>query len=113
MNDKRCKIFKQYNKLKSDIYELCDKNTGAVYFYDYDTIYYKEKNKSHPIFKIFDINCIENKRKYTCNLNDRILLRGPDNYYFGFAHLSDLDIKKSEVIFDILQNFTKYVLSHL
>lgn len=98
MSETRCKVFKQYNKLKFDIYELCDKNTGAIYFYDYDTIYYKEKNEFHTIFKIFDINCIDDRRKYTCNLNDRILLRGPDNYYFGFSYLSDLKIKKYEVV---------------
>ncbi|MBR2588409.1 MAG: hypothetical protein IKD77_04290 [Bacilli bacterium] len=98
MSDIRSKIFNHYNKLIFDTYELCDINTGAVYFYDYDTIYYKEKNELHPIFKIFDIDCTDEGRKYTCNLNDRILLRGPDNYYFGFSYLGDLKVKKDEVI---------------
>lgn len=37
-------------------------------------------------------------RKFTCNLNDKIILRGHDNYYFGYCYLSDLNVTKNEII---------------
>lgn len=91
-------VLEEFNKLKYDIYEVSDEKIGGIFFYDTDAILQKEKNSNHPIFKIFDINVLENRRKYTCNLNDRIILRGPDNYYFGVSYLSDLDVKKEEIV---------------
>lgn len=96
--ERKNNLFKQYNKLKFDIYELTDAITGAIYIDDEDTILLKEKERNHPIFKIFDIDCIEKYRKYTCNFNNKVILRGPDNYYYGFAYLTDLDVKREEII---------------
>lgn len=86
----------EYCKLNFDIYDIFDKKTGAVYINDEDSILFK-KNK-HPIFELFDIDCISPHRKYTCNLQNKVILRGPENYYYGFALLSDLDVKFEEVM---------------
>ena len=98
MKKSRKNILEKYNKLNFEIDDICDINTGAVFFEDEDSVIKKAKFNNHPIFKIFDINCIEPHRKYTLNLNDKIILRGPENYYYGFCYIGDLDIKIIEII---------------
>lgn len=95
---KRKNIFDQYNKLNFKIDDICDINTGAVFFEDEDSVMKKASFNNHPIFKIFDINCIDSHRKYTLNLNDKVILRGPENYYYGFCYIGDLDVKNTEII---------------
>lgn len=95
---KRNKVFNRYNKLKFEIDDICDINTGAVFFTDEDSVIKKVNNSKHSIFKIFDINCIEPNRRYTLNLNDKIILRGPENYYYGFCYIGDLEVKTIEII---------------
>ena len=99
----------KYAKLNFELYDIFDKETGAVYFTDKDSVLLNSRNKEHPIFKIFDIDCIENHRKYTCNMNDRILLRGPRNYYFGFCYLGDLDVGNEQII-NTLEYVKKFIL---
>ena len=95
---KRKNVVDIYNKLNFEIDDICDINTGAVFFEDEDSVIKKENFSNHPIFKIFDINCIEPHRRYTLNLNDKIILRGPENYYYGFCYIGDLDVKIIEII---------------
>ena len=94
----RKNILEKYNKLNFQIGDICDINTGAVFFEDEDSVIKKENFSNHPIFKIFDINCIEPHRRYTLNLDDKIILRGPENYYYGFCYIGDLDVKIIEII---------------
>ena len=77
-------VINKYIKFNFELYDIFDKETGSIYLTDKDSVLLNSIYKEHPIFKIFDIDCIENHRKYTCNMNDRILLRGPQNYYFDF-----------------------------
>lgn len=100
-------ITEKYVKLNFELYDIFDKETGSVYLTDKDSVLLNSKNKEHPIFKIFDIDCIENHRKYTCNMNDKILLRGPLNYYFGFCYLSDLDVSNEQILntLEYVKNF--------
>ena len=100
----------KYVKLKFQIYDIYDKDTGAIYLTDKDSILLSTKYKEHPIFKIFDIDCIESHRKYTCNMNNRILLRGPQNYYFGFCYLGDLDVKNEQII-STLECVKKFIIA--
>lgn len=93
----KCAI-KEYSKLDFGIEDIYDKVTGGIYLYDIDTILLNESEKQHPIFKIFDIQCIENHRLYTCNLNDKVILRGPNNYYYGYCYLGDLDVENEQII---------------
>lgn len=85
-------------KLKFNMYDIFDRTTGAVYLADEDSIIQKKNFPKHPIFQIFDINCIEAFRRYTCNLNDKVILRGPCNYYYGICFLGDLNIRLNEII---------------
>ena len=98
----------KYIKLRFELYDIYDKDTGAIYLTDKDSILLASKYKEHPIFKIFDIDCIENNRIYTCNMNNRILLRGPRNYYFGFCYLGDLDVKNKQII-NTLEYVKKFI----
>ena len=86
-------VIDKYVKSEFELYDIFDKETGSIYLTDKDSVLLNSKHKEHPIFEIFDIDCIENCRKYTCNMNDRILLRGAQYYYFGFCYLDDLDVK--------------------
>ena len=95
---KREDILEKYNKLNFKIDSICDADTGAIFLTDEDSVIKRKKLINHPIFKIFDIDCIEAHRKYTLNLNDKVILRGPDNYYFGFCYLGDLDVRCSEIV---------------
>lgn len=95
---KRKRIFNLYNKLKFEIDEICDINTGAIFLTDEDSVIKKEKCSSHPIFKIFDIDCIKPHRRYTLNLNNKVILRGPENYYYGFCYIGDLNVKINEIV---------------
>ncbi len=95
---KRDDILEKYNKLNFKIDSICDADTGAIFLTDEDSVIKRKKLINHPIFKVFDIDCIEAHRKYTLNLNDKVILRGPDNYYFGFCYLSDLDVRCSEIV---------------
>ena len=94
---KRKDILRKYNKLDFEIDNICDVDTGAVFLTDEDSIINRYIFSNHPIFKIFDINCIESHRKYTLNMNDKVILRGPENYYFGFCYLGDLNVKCYEI----------------
>ena len=98
----------KYVKLKFQLYDICDKDTGAIYLTDKDSVLLSSKYKEHPIFKIFDIDCIENHRRYTCNMNNRILLRGPQNYYFGFCYLGDLYVENEQII-NTLEYVKKFI----
>ena len=102
-------IIDKYVKSKFELYDIFDKETGSIYLTDKDSVLLNSKYKEHPIFKIFDIDCIENYRKYTCNMNNRILLRGPRNYYFGFCYLSDLDVKNEQIV-DTLEYVKKFII---
>ncbi len=95
---KKKSIIEKYYKIKFADDSIWDTKIGAIYFYDEDSVLQKYIQQEHEIFKIFDIDCIEPHRKYTCNMNDRIILRGPDNYYFGFCYLGDLDISCEEIV---------------
>lgn len=105
---KKEKITKKYLKLKFNIYDIFDENTGSVYLKDIDTVLLKKENPKHIIFKVFDIDCANKDRIYTCNLNDRVLLRGPQNYYYGFCYTNDLDLTIKEVT-----NSMKYVMQFI
>lgn len=104
---KRNEVFNRYNKLNFQIDNICDINTGAVFFEDEDSVIKKEIFNNHPIFKIFDIDCIEPHRRYTLNLNDKIILRGPENYYYGFCYIGDLEVKNTEII-TTLENVKRF-----
>lgn len=80
----------------SNAYEIFDSITGGIFISDKESILLKEN--MHPIFEVFDIDCVEKDRLYTCNFNDKVVLRGPKNYYFGFSFLGDLDVKREEII---------------
>lgn len=77
-----------------------------MFLADEDSVIKKAELFAHTIFKIFDVNCIEPNRKYTLNLNDKFILRGAENYYFGFCYLSDLDVETEENITEITERFT-------
>lgn len=102
-------VMDKYVKFKFKLYDIFDKETGSIYLTDKDSVLLNSKYKEHPIFKIFDIDCIENHRKYTCNMNNRILLRGPQNYYFGFCYLGDLDVKKEQIV-NTLEYVEKFIV---
>ena len=104
---KRKEVFNRYNKLNFQIDNICDINTGAVFFEDEDSVIKKESFNNHPIFKIFDIDCVEPHRRYTLNLNDKIILRGPENYYYGFCYIGDLEVKNTEII-TTLENVKRF-----
>lgn len=104
-NSKRRSVINKYNKLNFRIEDICDIETGAVFLSDEDSVIKKITSSNHPIFKIFDIICIEPKRKYTLNLNDKVILRGAENYYYGFCYIGDLDVKIDEII--ITLNYVK------
>ena len=104
---KRKEVFNRYNKLNFQIDNICDINTGAVFLEDEDSVIKKESFNNHPIFKIFDIDCIEPHRRYTLNLNDKIILRGPENYYYGFCYIGDLEVKNTEII-TTLENVKRF-----
>lgn len=112
---KRKIIFDRYNKLNFKIDDICDTNTGAIFFEDEDSVIKKAKFNNHPIFKIFDINCIEPHRRYTLNLNDKIILRGPENYYYGFCYIGDLDVKTIEIIMTLnkVKEFAKIAKKYI
>lgn len=102
-------VIEKYVKLNFELYDIFDKETGSVYLTDKDSVLLNSRNKEHPIFEIFDIDCIENHRKFTCNMNDRILLRGPRNYYFGFCYLSDLDVSNEQIL-NTLEYVKKFIV---
>lgn len=79
-----------------NVYEIFDSITGGIFISDKDTVLLK--GSMHPVFEVFDIDCIEKNRQYTCNFNNKVVLRGPKNYYFGFSFLGDLDVKREEII---------------
>lgn len=79
-----------------NVYEIFDSITGGIFISDKDSVLLN--GNMHPIFEVFDIDCIEKNRLYTCNFNDKVVLRGPKNYYFGFSSLGDLDVKREEII---------------
>ena len=56
---KRDDILEKYNKLNFKIDSICDADTGAIFLTDEDSVIKKAKFNNHPIFKIFDINCIK------------------------------------------------------
>jgi hypothetical protein len=102
-------VIDKYVKFNFELYDVFDKETGSIYLTDKDSVLLNSKYKEHPIFKIFDIDCIENYRKYTCNMNDRILLRGPQNYYFGFCYLGDLDVENEQIV-NTLEYVKKFIV---
>lgn len=89
---------KKYSKLIYDIYDIVDKDTGAVFLSDDDSILLKRQRDVHPLFKVFDIECTSDKRVYTCNMNNRVILRGAKNYYYGFCFLGDLNVTNEEIL---------------
>lgn len=100
----------KYVKLNFELYDIFDTETGSVYLTDKDSVLLNLRYKEHPIFNIFDIDCIENYRKYTCNMNDRILLRGPRNYYFGFCYLGDLEVENEQIV-NTLEYVKKFIVT--
>lgn len=102
-------VIDKYVKSEFELYDIFDKETGSIYLTDKDSVLLNSKYNKHPIFKIFDIDCIENSRKYTCNMNDRILLRGPQNYYFGFCYLGDLDVENEQIV-NTLEYVKKFIV---
>ncbi|MCX8131466.1 MAG: phosphoribosyltransferase [Clostridia bacterium] len=91
------KLNKRFRKKLSEIYDLYEINTGAIFLKDEELITLRNKCGNHPIFKIYDCDCLSYNRKYTCNLEDKLILRGPINYYFGLCFLGDLDVSIEDI----------------
>ncbi len=99
-------------KIKS-FNEIFDVSTGAIAFDDHEVILLKNKNKNHLLFSLFEVNIFENKLKYAYNKRDRIILRGPNNYYFNMAYMEKYtkeEVRKSsEMIKSFLNSSYKEV----
>ena len=99
-------IVNKFNKVHSfticSFEEIYDKKLGAVIVEDSEVVILKNDKKAHPLIKIFEIDCLKNKLRYSCNRNKDMILRGPENYYYNMCYLSEYNSKElKNIIFKI------------
>lgn len=105
------KVVNKFNNVHSfticSFEEIYDKKLGAVIVEDSEVVILKNCKKMHPLIKIFEIDCLKNKLRYSCNQNKDIILRGPENYYYNMCYLAEYNSKELKNIIFKINTFLK------
>lgn len=90
---KLLKLFNKVHNFKINSFDdIFENETGAVKISNEDLVILLDGALNCPIADLFELSCIENKRKYSCNEDDYVLLRGPLNYYFNLCCIEKYSI---------------------
>jgi hypothetical protein len=102
------KIIDYYEKIISKnmgckLKNFYHQKNGAVYFTNEEIAILREEDPNNILFKIYDCDFLEDNRKYCCNYDDIVLLRGPVNYYFAFTQMAEFDFESCKDGFEMFK----------
>ena len=93
--------------------EIFDRYTGGISFEDSEILLLKEKDSKHMLFSLFEVEVFNNQLKYAYNERNKIILRGPNNYYFNMCYVEHYTKEEMKTISNMVIEFLNKCLNTL